>query len=227
MKQADGDRLAAALKGVLEAADAPSLLLGLISDADATTASRRAAYSALTKADMLCAESAEAIFALAALWSNSLDPGASSAVANLGLNLYNEARALPITALMHRCGCGDATQVEAMRECGIKTVSDLVFYCSDIDSSGGGDVDECCSSLWMETGGAVQRPALRQLVHEARAICDATAALHGVTAESGNALGLASADLLVDEVEDDDLDGIDDDGQEEEGPVPGTRSVGC
>ena len=73
--------------------------------------------------------------------------------------------------------------------------------------------------------GALSLPKLRALVHEARALCDVTAKLHGVTSESGNALGLAKEDLIVDEVADDDLEGID---CEEEGPVvPGTRSVGC
>jgi hypothetical protein len=226
MKTAEGERLKAALNAVLQVEDASTLLLGLVLDAEASAAARRCAFGALMRPAVLGAESAEAIFALAALWSNGVDPHVASAVADLGLNLYNEARGLPLQALMHRCGCATAPQLEAMHSANLCTVSDLVHYCSDVDSSGAGDLDESCSSLWMEMEGALSLPKLRALVHEARALCDVTAKLHGVTSESGNALGLAKEDLIVKEVadDDDDLEGID---CEEEGPVPGTRSVGC
>ena len=38
--------------------------------------------------------------------------------------------------------------------------------------------------------------------------------------------GLAAMDMTVDELGDDDLDELDEGGHDE-GPVPGTRSVGC
>ena len=202
----------------------PASLLKVVLRTDLQAEHRRRAFAELMKPSALSPESAEAIFALAALWSQTLDPESSQAVQDLGLNLYNEARQLPITALMQRCGCAESVQTEAMTNAGLNTVAELVRYCGDDDSyDGGDDVEEACSGLMMETAGALKRAALEALVFEARAICDATAALHGVTAESGNAHGLASEDLHVDEVGDDDLDGVD----EDDGPLPGTRSIGC
>ena len=154
MKTAEGERLKAALNAVLQAEDASTLLLGLVLDAEASAAARRCAFGALMRPAVLGAESAEAIFALAALWSNGVDPHVASAVADLGLNLYNEARQLPLQALMHRCGCATAPQLEAMHSANLCTVSDLVHYCSDVDSSGAGDLDESCSSLWMDPSSA-------------------------------------------------------------------------
>ena len=74
------------------------------------------------------------------------------------------------------------------------------------------------------------RTELRVLIHEARALCDVTASLHGVTATSDAVLGSLGTAAIDPHDADDDLDGIDDDTHDfahEDGPVPGTRSVGC
>ena len=68
---------------------------------------------------------------------------------------------------------------DALQEADLATVGDLVRYCSDGASDSDEDLEQHVSALALETLGLVERATLRQLVGEARALCHATARLHG------------------------------------------------
>ena len=87
--------------------------------------------------------------------------------------MYGAARRLPIAALLQHCHCSSDEQVEAMAECGLQSIGDLIRYCSDDSDMAGAmadantpesDVEHHVGALALETCGAIGRPALRALV---------------------------------------------------------------
>ena len=219
MRYAEGERLSASLKLVTDQPDAASLLLSVIADVDARVDGRHAAFHALLGASAPCAESVQALFVLTALCGDK----DSHAVNSLGINLYKEARSLHLAALLRHCGCSSGE--DALDGLGLHTISDLVHYCSAGDDLGGTEESE--ASLYVELGGALSGSALRCLIQEARHLCDATASLYGLysdrllTCDSDgtdvNAINIETKQDRAGASEDDEC----------EGPLPGTRSVGC
>lgn len=164
-----------------------------------------------------------------------------------GLDLYGTSRRLPMVSLLRHCQCCEAEQAEAMEEAGLATVGDLIRYVED----GADDADDPaanethCRALMLETGNAFSMTSMLTLLREARALVAATARLQQGGAASGTAEALggsepAGIDVLGpppihawgagggdDDLRDIDGGGTDDNSVEVDGPVPGTRSVGC
>ena len=66
----------------------------------------------------------------------------------------------------------EAAKLEALSEAGLACVGDLVRYCSDDE-----DLEQHVAALSLELLGALDRPTIRKLVTEGRALCEATALL--------------------------------------------------
>lgn len=172
-----------------------------------------------------------------------------------GLDLYGATRRLPIISLLRHCQCYKAEQAEAMDDADLATVGDLIRYIEDgADDAHDEAANEVhCRALMLETGGAFSLTAMMTLVREARALVAATARLPagaGVT-NSGtfayddgpSCAGISGIDPVQawsdsgNSAGNDDLRDLDFDGGpgprgtdnsiEVEGPLPGTRSVGC
>lgn len=218
LRTAEGERMQAALRAVIASADGPAALLKLLLErgaaAPATSAVRAAVFGALMAAGNEF--SVDVLFALAAQMTHT----------ESDLDIYSAARALPLGALMRWCdGSTSAEQREAMSECGLACVSDLVRYCSEGNDAVAcdGDLEEQLSCLVLETAGLMKPAAIRVLVVQAKTLCAETAALRGsVAADSA----LPSLPPAPEPPPDDDLDGIDDD-TDTVPDKPGMHSVGC
>ena len=243
-----GEQLNRALRKVISDGGAESLLsLVLDRTEECTTAARSAAFDAL-----MATGSAESVAALFEVASHAAEQKVAA-----GFDLYRAARQLSMAALLRHCGSSSEEQLDALQEADLATVGDLVRYCSDGASDSDEDLEQHVSALALETLGLVERATLRQLVGEARALCHATARLHGrgqgdgvpqlgdmapepprhhlwsTGAESDETAQATVLRRLEEEAaeEYDDLREIDHDearhDEEVEGPLPGTRSVGC
>ena len=242
---ADGPQVRGALGKVLAESDAAANLLSLFiattaadTDEEASTsctpAAKEIAFAELMK--LAAAESVAALFELARFPPT-----------DVSLDVYSAARHLPMAALLSHCGIEGDDAREAVEDADLFTVGDLVRYCRDaleFQGDGGelaaaaaaGAVDpnfeQHVGALALETGGVLGRPALRSLLTEARKLCAATAALRPAKAEAEAAPhhgAIRAWGELSDSTtqKDGDEDLADIDGGEEDGPLPGTRSVGC
>lgn len=223
----DGPRLRAALDKVLTADDAAGILLSLLvthtaADADDDAAPCTAVSKKIAFAELMKLATAESVACLLEL--------ARFPPADVSLDLYSNARRMPMAALMAHCLVDSAEAVEAVQDADLFTVSDLIRYCSlDVDDAGAADavhtdaaMEEHVGALALETEGALGRPALRLLISEARKLCAATAALRGTHAGARDEAGRLGGRVPTAWGDD-----AHDDGGEEDGPLPGTRSVGC
>ena len=216
LRLASGPQLKAAVDAINKLPDASQIFLSTAVDAEANLEGQRAALQALVC--QACAEAVEAILFMAHV------DGVGEA-----LDLYNVARALPIAALMRYCDCGSSDQVRSMQDMELTSVSDLVRYCRfDEDAAADGqstdELDEIIGMLALETEGELSRRSLRALIDEARALCAVTASVRrrcGSSSSLGARMTGANVALLEAALQPE--LGPD----EEMGPTPGTRSVGC
>jgi hypothetical protein len=222
----DARRIEGALTQITSSGDAADKLLSLFvgGGEGISAAALQASFGALM--DMASAES------IAALYELSRVAGGRGHSAH-GLDIYGAARRLPIAALLQHCHCCSKEQCEAMEEAGLTSIGDLIRYCTDdadgaaalvVDDTPDSDVEHHVGALALETCGAFGRPALRALVAEARALCAATGAL---ARDTTTAEGLPLPGTDVGEGTGQQPAGIAAGREEEDGPLPGTKSVGC
>mmetsp|Transcript_73421 Transcript_73421/g.195140 ORF Transcript_73421/g.195140 Transcript_73421/m.195140 type:complete len:163 (+) Transcript_73421:2-490(+) len=142
----------------LAAKEGPRLLSAALSSST-SAADKVAAVNELWK--LKCPEVVQAIKAFAA---NPPD----------GLNLYTMARELPIEVLMRAQFCSEESIKLFRDEAGIATASELVRYCGEGDDVATELSSDQLAMLALETENALPMNELRQLVLDARGLCDST-----------------------------------------------------